>query len=397
MEYENMQYEETIDLKDLCIYILRRWKMLGIAVVIGAVAMGGYKAISTPEPSVNATLVDTNEALIKTNRDKQKANDAEIKGNKDTIEANKRKIELDEMLIENQHTAIGEMEKVAASYEQALRNAQDMLETEPNEESRVSLITQIPNLANNVYNMNARISATNEQIQTYESEIKNLEVTLDNLNERNEVLAEQNLSLDKQNAELKAAMEPQPVQIGIGAIVKYAVLGGFVAAFLICGWIFLRYFLNGRLRSAQELKERYGYYILGDLYYPGDGREGAVEQLLNKWAGYMKKPEDAEYQLIAARIRMASPKVPVRLMVTGTVEASVLNQVCAKLKALLPEKEYEICAKANLTYNAEALTHVRENAVVLVEAADVSDKREVAKLVEVLKISSVNVVGAVVL
>lgn len=40
------EYENEINLKKLCIYILRKWKVLLIAFVVGALLLGLLKAFS---------------------------------------------------------------------------------------------------------------------------------------------------------------------------------------------------------------------------------------------------------------------------------------------------------------------------------------------------------------
>ena len=79
-------------------------------------------------------------------------------------------------------------------------------------------------------------------------------------------------------------MQPKAVRAGMGGIIKSAVLGAFLGAFVVCGCVFLQYFFYKKLRSADELKERYGYYILGDLYRPKQKKSGPIDRILDKWA-----------------------------------------------------------------------------------------------------------------
>ena len=58
------EYENEIDLKKLCIYILRKWKVLLIAFVVGALLLGLLKAFSSPELVTDTALVETNQTKI---------------------------------------------------------------------------------------------------------------------------------------------------------------------------------------------------------------------------------------------------------------------------------------------------------------------------------------------
>ena len=426
MGYENTQYEETIDLKDLCIYVLRKWRVILIVMLAGAAVMGGYKALVVPAPTEDAALVtantakvtehkttiETNKAAITSNEAAIVSNEAAIKANEESIKTTQQKIQNTRDAIQDQRDAIKEIEGVIEAYEDSLEEARQMLGSNVSSETRVELLAQIPNLTSNIYSSNTRITSAEQQIKSYQIEINNLELSIENLRDQNEKVLEDIEKLEKKNQELEKKndeldeeieklneeMKPRAVRAGTGSIIKSAVLGAFLGAFVVCGCVFLQYFFYKKLRSADELKERYGYYILGNLYRPKQKKSGPIDRILDRWADFSAPLDTAEeYRLIAARIRMASEKTPLKLMVTGTVDAASLEQVGHKLKELLPDGSYSICTEENLTYNARALEQVRQYAVVLVEAADVSDKREVAKLVEILQISKVEVVGAVVL
>ncbi|MCI8567485.1 MAG: hypothetical protein HFI39_14455 [Lachnospiraceae bacterium] len=179
---------------------------------------------------------------------------------------------------------------------------------------------------------------------------------------------------------------------------SYALIGALLGAFCGAGLLFMQYIFSPKLRNAKELKEQYGYYILSDLSRPESAQAGPFEKLLDRWAGYTSEwEEEKEYRLIAARIQMAVETTPVALMVTGTAKAQLLHEAGERLKALLPKETFRVCTEENITYNEQALTQVRQYAVVLVEEAGESDRQEIAKLVEVLRISKVKVVGVMVL
>ncbi len=91
MNYDETAYEETIDLKDLCIYILRRWRVIVAAALVFAVLLGGYRYWTEshrPEElteSEEQSLEDS-EAAIKDNQTAQKTAQAAIDKDRKTIE-----------------------------------------------------------------------------------------------------------------------------------------------------------------------------------------------------------------------------------------------------------------------------------------------------------------------
>lgn len=179
---------------------------------------------------------------------------------------------------------------------------------------------------------------------------------------------------------------------------QYVLIGALLGAFCGAGLLFLRCMFSPKLRNAEELKGCYGYYILNDLGRPREEHGSRFEKLLDQWAGYAKEwDEEKQYRLMGARIQMAMEERPVALMVTGTVEPELLYEAGGKLKEWLPAETFQVCIKENLTYNEEALKQVRRFTAVLVEKAGDSDRREIAKLAEVLRISGARVVGAIVL
>ena len=47
--------------------------------------------------------------------------------------------------------------------------------------------------------------------------------------------------------------------------VTNVVLGAFVGAFVVCGWVAVPYLVSGKLRTKGDLKEGYGVTLLGSV------------------------------------------------------------------------------------------------------------------------------------
>jgi hypothetical protein len=184
-------------------------------------------------------------------------------------------------------------------------------------------------------------------------------------------------------------------------VIKFAVIGGILGAFVECGIAFLQYIFSKKLRGAEDLTNRYGIRVLGSLYQIPAEKDKGLDHQLNRLAGY-GKPVNAgqEYTLIAANIQAVlgqSDENCQPVLVTGTVSEDRLKTVAEKLEAILPAGQYRVTAAANPVYDAPALLSAKNASVLLVEAKDSSDKNEIEKLMVVLQACDSQVLGAVML
>ena len=349
----NSQYEETIDLKDLCISILRKWYWILIAAVILAAALGAYKAMEAPQPALSSSEIETNH---------------------ETIEENETSIKECQDVIALQQQNIANWETLLETYEGILSEAEQELNVVTLSEDRISLLSQITSL-------NSQITSTENQIASAKQQI-----------EKNEtVIAE----LEKENADLLAE-ENEMISVSRSSILKYGILGGFLGAFLVCAVLLVQYLFSKHMHSPDELKERYDLHILGELHHTNSQKGGAISRLLDRWAGY-GKPKDIskEYNLIATGIEISSHTGNV--LITGTVSAETLEQVYENLKQRLPLEKYTLCIGENPVYNEDSMRKLADSSVVLVESLATSNKKEIQKLAELFSVSKADVIGAVIM
>ena len=442
---ETRQYEETIDLLVLMIKALRKWPVLLAAMLIGAVLIGGYKGL-VPVDNTSAIAadqkqiedlqkqidtiqkqIDSVQAQIETAETKRyerlktcRANERAIEANEWTIEKNKKKIAEDKEMLPVLKNELAQWEEMLASMESSLKESQDLL-TSPSLTAvqRAELAVQVNALTGDVLNGRAQVKSAEQKIPDTEAEIEDLEREIETLErdiedilEENKVLREQ---IDKNEAKIveqKAELDEQEAQIGEleaqiadlsntrvrpKTVLKYAIVGAAMGAFIFCGVIFLQFILDHRLRASGELKERYNFPILGEFSSEAAKKHGKFGQWLDKLSGDVQTlPEERQvYELIAAGVQMPGAVLPMRLAVTGTVSKGILSQIGEQLKSLLPDT-YEIKVEANPVYNAAFLADLKQYTVLLVEAKGVSDKREIERLAEVLYCNEVKVIGAVV-
>lgn len=394
------EYENEIDLKKLCIYILRKWKVLLIAFVVGALLLGLVKAFSSPELVTDTALVEANQTKITEYQTALSTNQSTLSTNKSTIASNKNQISINEAAIEDQNQTLKDLRDVLDTHEQMLDELEAMQDTAGlTNDEQVVVLDRAAEMTGRIYDLNAEIADVRESITNYEIQIETLQQDNENLEAENKTLAENIESQQTEIDRLTAEMEPKQVPVSTGDIVTYTIIGALLGIILVCIWLCIEYIFSKKLKDEQDLVGRYGFYILGVFNDINTKQQDLINRLLDKWAG-IRRDQNAEdeYRLIAAKIQMSENKQPMHhLMVTGTLPFETLQDVEAKLKSFLPAEQYEIHAAENLAYNSDVLTQIKQYEIVLVEKKDVSDVREVEKLAEVLKVSEVHVVGAIVL
>lgn len=393
------EYENEIDFKKLCIYILRKWKVLLIAFVVGALLLGLVKAFSSPELVTDTALVEANQTKITEYQTALSTNQSTLSTNKSTIASNKNQISINEAAIEDQNQTLKDLQDVLDTHEQMLDELEAMQDAGLTNDEQVVVLDRAAEMTGRIYDLNAEIADVRESITNYESQIETLQQDNENLEAENKTLAENIESQQTEIDRLTAEMEPKQVPVSTGDIVTYTIMGALLGIVLVCIWLCIKYIFSKKLKDEQDLVGRYGFYILGVFNDINTKQQDLINRLLDKWAGIRRDQNtEDEYRLIAAKIQMSENKQPMHhLMVTGTLPFETLQDVEAKLKSFLPAEQYEIHAAENLAYNSDVLTQIKQYEIVLVEKKDVSDVREVEKLAEVLKVSEVHVVGAIVL
>lgn len=393
------EYENEIDLKKLCIYILRKWKVLLIAFVVGALLLGLLKAFSSPELVTDTALVETNQTKITEYQTALSTNQSTLSTNQSTIASNKNQISINEAAIEDQNQTLKDLQDVLDTHEQMLDELEAMQDAGLTNDEQVVVLDRAAEMSGRIYDLNAEIADVRESITNYENQIETLQQDNENLEAENKTFAENIESQQTEIDRLTAEMEPKQVPVSTGDIVTYTIIGALLGIILMCIWLCIEYIFSKKLKDEQDLVGRYGFYILGVFNDINTKQQDLINRLLDKWAGIRRDQNtEDEYRLIAAKIQMSENKQPMHhLMVTGTLPFETLQEVEAKLKSFLPAEQYEIHAAENLAYNSDVLTQIKQYEIILAEKKSVSDVREVEKLAEVLKVSEVHVVGAIVL
>ena len=191
-------------------------------------------------------------------------------------------------------------------------------------------------------------------------------------------------------AQLEALKERSPVK-------DFAL--GFAAGFFVMVFCYgMGYVFSDKLRGERELRERYGYHILG--VFPGIGRKrflGSIDRLLTKLEGNGKCPSEEEtYRIIAANM-MNLAKGGGTFLVTGTIGQEKLQGFVDDLVRYLRE-DMALVAGGDMNVTADTLEALGEcDGVVLVEQRGRSLRKQVHREHESIVAFGKRVVGYVVL
>ncbi len=398
MKYDAQKYEESLDLLALLAEILRKWKWLVCAILVGALVFGGVGALRKPEPVVDAEAV----AAAQTARDGSvatlAADENELETNRATLADRETRIAADRKQLEKNEMNLLAQQALLEQLQGALERTQEVLNDPDADPERLSeIVVQLPATTNQVDKVTDRVEELAQKGRDLENEIAGWQTEISNLTARNDALetdiANLAAAIPGQEAALAAAQAGTP---GSNNMVTNGVIGAILGVLVVCGAVFLRFLLGKKLLQSRELKERYSLPILGEFYSGSAKKHKGFDCWLDQLSGDLQtQPEEEQvYQLVAADIRAAA-KEPKALAVTGTVPEEYLTETVEKLRALLPE-DFAVTEKANPVYDASFLAEVREYSVLLVEAKGVSDRREIDKLAELLCRKEVDVLGAVV-
>lgn len=190
--------------------------------------------------------------------------------------------------------------------------------------------------------------------------------------------------------------EPEAVSATSG-LIKYLVLGVFMGIFLSAGFYGVRYLFSNVVRTDRELKERFGFQLLGAFSAPDrKGFFSFIDRLLERMEGIRVKPANAVVcQCIAANItNLAKDKK--NLLLTGTVSAEELDSLA---KNVAPDlKDIKLQVMDNMNRNPETIKQLTQcDGVILVEKRNVSKYDEIQVEQELTMAMEIPVVGYIML
>ncbi|MBP3650061.1 MAG: hypothetical protein J6K73_09785 [Clostridia bacterium] len=232
--YLPMQEEETIDLKEMFFYILRKWKIIIALMLVGAL-LGGLFAISK-EDTTTTTNKSTQSYLVTSDFftvDLIKAKLSAILLDDDTIDAIRQDNDID---LDNE----------------------DILKLISIEQTKTATSPQAT--ADSFSGMQIKLTVTSEDAETCQKVASSLDQTI--LKTSDSFAQEyENYSFEKLNdtteTETTVSAAPSPV--------KYAVIGAIaMAALAVIGYAVL-YLFNGTVKNIDEIRTFFGLYPIAQL------------------------------------------------------------------------------------------------------------------------------------
>lgn len=370
--------QNTLYLKDLCIYILRKWRILIIAMFAGAVLLGAYKGIiKTDSAGLSDEAAKSIQNQIDQNNDAIAGYNLSILENNNEIALNEKKIAADKADIEVQNMLASNLEEIISKYKNAGAGTV---------ESLVIANTQLSNIK--------------QQISIDEIEIANLQQQNEYIPKLNESLQSKIDKLNKANEPLLKALTPLPDDgISIGTIIEYGFLGAVLGALIICVISIIKYMTYKKLHNANELRDNYNVRVIGTIYNHDEFKKHhGIDRLLDKWSGYNGEAAMSDqYKRISSAVQVMSLENNKEIILTGTAKPEVINQIMDKLNEYIPKDGRPLCTVDNPVYDTDALLKIKGATVVLVEEADGSEKHEIEKLLSILNAGKAEIIGAVVL
>lgn len=238
-------------------------------------------------------------------------------------------------------------------------------------------------IQNNIANANNAITSAQNDIITNQAKLKELEEVI----RANEKLWDNTIVLSEER------------MISKSSIIIYLILGLIVG--LVFGIVFFsfRYMYGNKLRDENELKCYTGEKVIGTLYSPmyRTGKD-KISRKLDQWDGVVEI-EDMEEQLrrLALDIRLQLQRQQFsKVVLTGTVVNTILEEVGKKLVALMKEADYEIYVGENPVYNMESAEQlISADAVIIIEKIGESRIGEIQKLQGYLADCHVKILGGI--
>lgn len=165
--------------------------------------------------------------------------------------------------------------------------------------------------------------------------------------------------------------------------IRFGVIGWFVGAFLLVGALIISYMLNDRISADNDLKNRYGWKLLGSFSEREKKKTfSKIDNWLDNLEGKERISDESVYDMIATNIRNYNNSGQ-SIFITGTVGEDMLNNFIESIQKRLPD--FKLGYGVDMNRNILTLQSVAQyDQVVLVEARRKSKFREIEKEIELI-------------
>lgn len=178
--------------------------------------------------------------------------------------------------------------------------------------------------------------------------------------------------------------------LGKYSYAKYGVIGFIGGMFVMVFFYGIGYVCSDKIRGERELRERYGYYLLGTIPKPKKG----INRFLEKLEGVSEQvTEEEAYWIISTNIANLA-EAGSTILVTGTVEEAKLKVFTEVISSQV--EDVSLISGANMNATASTLEALAMcDAVILVEERDKSLRAKVQKEQESIGVLNKLVMGYV--
>lgn len=350
-------YEKELDLRDMTCYVLKKWKIVLLFLLLGMLILGGGMGVKTWKNNEETTEADIEEGLQST-----MAKEAMIGL------ANPEDLEGDALLYYNQLVKIETLtdslnsKKAAlASYKEIQTDTQnklDQLETNIEEiedpEELADSRQRQNTLEANLYSYTEKIGDAQNSIASIEEDIStaktNAGILLERLNEEEEVFYE----------------EESLVKEGVKYGLIGAVLGTMAAVFGIC----ILYVLSDKVQDPETLKKAMGLEVLAVVPFLNAKKgRGTRSFRFNRY--YRQTPKQSCEVLHARLINICGSLDGKRLMITGTAKQEYMEDIQVWLQKKEPGAKFQLYRNP-LKYPETILAFSQADEIILVEVMEQS-------------------------
>ncbi len=388
------EVEREIDIKDAFFYLAYRWRSIVIAAVIGLVLVAGYKyltldAMPSEAISEGKEIYERKVEVYKLNRDNYEAQAAMYETQLRQLQAYMEdsilikidpmkecyasaelyvEIPVEELQLIPESADTDITDYVLGSYENYINNSIDLSEIAKEYHVKENFMRELIS-AEIMYTSNQVsikvVAPTGKLAQTVLDEaisqaktqsgkiardikphtIKVLNQTsgvrvdidlLDTIRDLNSQISrlQGDLATTMTNAEKLEEPEQQvfvtPTSVSKRSLVKFGLIGFVAGAFLLVVVYACIYLFSGMLATPLELKDMYGYYLLG-AFAPKYKKQGVIDRFLYRLAGVEKREDVVICDRIAQNI-VALTESGQTVLLTGTIEDEILKQTADMLK-----------------------------------------------------------------
>ena len=350
------QREQTIEVKELCIYILRRWRLIIVAALIGAVLLGGYRTamqmLKGPQPVLT---------------------EEELEEHREQLDDMENSILDTQESIQNEQIGLSELQNSMSRYEELI--------DEVMESTRVSASAAVD------------LVEVNEKLAEKKSAVRSTLQKIEALKESIADVREDMQEIQEEMGETAPLYTMKDMAMGFLG-------GGLLGAFLAMLFMFLCMAFGKTLRRGEDLGLWYGLPLLCDLCtcktIERQRHHRWIDRLLDRLEGIEgTKDPNVEFAVAAAKLQLlAKPGMPV--MLAGTVNIEKLDEVYSAMRASL-SNQIELHVAGNPMKQPEAVSRLSGSAVVLVEESGTSKIKEISQIIEFLNMSKTPVIAIAIL